>query len=441
MTVRVRFAPSPTGNLHLGNVKTALVNYLFARRKQGMFMLRIDDTDLERSKKEYEDSIQKDLKWLGIEWDEFERQSERNDRYSEVFEQLKKDGRLYACYETGEELSLKRKALLSRGKPPIYDREGFSLTEEQKNKYESEGRKPHWRFKIDDSEIKWNDLIRGDIQFEGKNLSDPVVIRADGVPLYTLVSVIDDTDFKISHVIRGEDHIANTAIQVQMFESINAPVPTFAHMARLTDATGDKLSKRTGSTSMGDLREQGIEPMAINSILARLGSSESVEPILNIKNLFENFKIESFGRAAAKFDERDLEIINAKILHETPYENVKASLPNGMNQNSWNIIKANITYLKDVAEWWAICEEKVSPVIENSDFTQKAAELLPSEIDETTWKTWVNTVKLETGRKGKNLFMPLRLALTGQKHGPELKALLPLIGYEKAIARLNGNVA
>ncbi len=447
MTVRVRFAPSPTGMLHVGNVRTALITWLFAKKHGGHYLLRIDDTDTERSKKVYEDGILESLNWLGLDWDEQAWQSKRLDRYNVVIEQLKKDGRLYACYETPDELGLKRKAQLSQGQPPIYDRAALKLTEEQKAKFEAEGRKPHWRFLMKPTPIKWNDLVRGPVEFDGAGLSDPVLIREDGTPLYHLCSVIDDMDFKITHIVRGEDHVTNTASHIQMFEALGFKPPEFAHLALLSDPQGGKLSKRMGSISIMDLRDdEGLEAMAIPSLMARLGTSDPIEPYTSYQPLIDSFDFSKFSRATPKFDTDELERLNSKIIHGTPYAQVKDRLVamglEDLDENFWNSVRANLNLMREVKDWWQVAKGPVSPVIEDTDFAKQAIELMPAEPWTTeTWKTWTDSIKGATGRKGKELFMPLRQALTGMDHGPELRDLLPLIGADKAKARLNKQAA
>jgi glutamyl-tRNA synthetase len=443
MSVRVRFAPSPTGYLHVGNARTAIITWLFARNANGHFLLRIDDTDTERSKAEYEIAIEDALVWLGMDWDEKTNQKERLERYDSIIEKLKSEGRIYPCYETPEELSLKRKTLLGRGLPPIYDRAALELSDEQVKAYEDEGRKPHWRFKINHAPIEWNDLVRDEVKFNGKDMSDPVVIREDGSPLYHLCSVIDDVDYDITHVVRGEDHVSNTAAHIQMFEAIGAKAPSFAHLPLLSDSEGGKLSKRMGSLSVHDLREnEKLEPMAIVSLMARLGTSEPIEPYPNIDPIVKSFAFDKFSRATPKFDIEELLRLNAKILQNTDFDHVNVRLANmgltEIDENFWNAVRANLKRLEDIQEWWQVAKGPVQSLIEDEEYILKAAELLPSEPwDENTWKKWTDAVKEETSRKGKELFMPLRLALTGKSHGPELAELLPLIGEEKAKTRLN----
>ncbi len=438
MTVRVRFAPSPTGMLHIGNARTALITWLFTRSQNGHFLLRIDDTDLERSKVEYEEAIEESLKWMGMDWDEKANQKDRMDRYAIHIEELKDSGRLYPCYETPDELALKRKSQLSRGLPPIYDRAALELTDDAKAALEAEGRSPHWRFKINHKSIKWDDLIRGDVHFEGKDIADPVVLREDGSPLYHLCSVIDDVHFEMTHVVRGEDHVSNTAAHVQMFEALGASVPRFAHLPLISDAEGGKLSKRLGSLSLIDIRDDdGLEPMSVVSLMARLGTSDPIEAFSDIQPLIDSFDFSKFSRGTPKFDSEELLRLNSKIIHDMDFAAVKDRLPKGADEVFWNAVRPNLEKVSDITEWWEVANGPVTPVIEDAEFIAEAAGLLPpAPWDETTWKTWTNAVKDATGRKGKELFMPLRQALTGMDHGPELNILLMLIGPEKVQERL-----
>ena len=445
MSVRVRFAPSPTGMLHVGNARTALITWLFAREQNGHFLLRIDDTDPERSKVEYEKAIEESLTWLGLGWDEKANQKDRLVRYDELIEKLKSEGRIYACYETPEELSLKRKSLLSRGKPPIYDRAALDLSAGDIAKLEAEGRKPHWRFKLLEEPIHWKDHVRGDVNFHGKDLSDPVVIREDGSPLYHLCSVIDDIDFNISHVVRGEDHVSNTATHVQMFEALGDHVPEFAHLPLISDAEGGKLSKRLGSLSIIDIRDtEGLEPMSVCSLLARLGTSEPIEAFSDIEPLIESFAFSKFSRGTPKLDPDELLRLNSKIIHDSAFDIVKARLADmglaDLDEAFWNIVKANLEKVSDVKEWWEVAKGPVTPVIEdeNTAYIDDAlASLPPAPWDETTWSAWTGNLKESTGRKGRQLFMPLRQALTGMDHGPDMPGLLILIGPDKARERLS----
>ncbi|WCL53006.1 glutamate--tRNA ligase [Gimibacter soli] len=443
MTVKVRFAPSPTGKLHVGNIRAALVNWLFARQQGGTFFLRIDDTDRERSTLENEEAIKRDLAWLGLNYDDTFRQSERFSRYDEVVADLKAAGRLYPCYESAEELEMKRKIQLGRGLPPVYDRAALSLTDEDLAKLEAEGRKPHWRFKLEvPARVEWNDLIRGTQSIDMAALSDPILVREDGSYLYTLPSVIDDVDYGITHIVRGEDHVTNSAVQAQIFEAVGGKVPEMAHFALLTGKGGEGLSKRHGAMSVEEYRDEaGIEPMAIISLLARLGTSEPIEAFVSPEPLIEGFAFSKFGRSTAKLDPADLDILNAKILHATPFALVADRL-DGLDEAFWEVVKPNLNKLADVKDWLAIVRGPVTPVIEDAAHMAKALELLPSgELDGETWGVWTNAIKEATGVKGKGLFMPLRLALTGQERGPEMATLLPLIGRQKVAARLSGEAA
>lgn len=441
MSIKVRFAPSPTGMLHVGNARTALITWLFTRANNGHFLLRIDDTDRERSKDEYEQAIEDGLKWMGVDWDEKARQRDRMDIYEKKINQLKKDGRLYPCYETPEELDLKRKSQLSRKLPPIYDREALDLTPEQVEKLESQGRKPHWRFKLNHAPIEWADIVRGDVKFDGKDLSDPVLIREDGSPLYHLCSVIDDIEYEITHVIRGEDHVSNTACHVQMFEAMGAKAPIFAHLPLLSDKEGGKLSKRIGSLSLKDLDADGLEPMSVVSLMSRLGSSMPIEPFLKTEDVIKDFDLSTFSRGTPKFDAEELYRLNAKILHETPFKDIKDRVEiSDLDESFWLAVRPNLEKLSDIKEWWQVANGPVEPVIEDAAYIEAALSLLPAgKWDSETWKNWTTAIKEQTGRKGKDLFMPLRQALTGMNHGPDMSELLLLIGPEKTIERLNSH--
>ena len=442
MTVAVRFAPSPTGKLHVGSARTALIVWLCARKNNGTFMLRIDDTDLERSKEENVDDIKSGLTWMGLNWDSFARQRDRGDDYTRTIQKLKDNGRLYPCFETEEELALKRKVQLAQGLPPIYDRAALKLTDADKEKFAAEGRKPHWRFKLEHKPIIWDDLVRGHVEFHGKDMTDPVLVREDGRPLYHICSVIDDIDFKITHIVRGEDHVNNTACHVQMFEALGAKPPTFAHVTLLGDMEGGKLSKRKGSFGIQSLKDEvGIEPMALISLVSRIGTSDPIEPLTDIKDVIAHFDFAKFSRNLPKFDEDELYRLNAKILHKTDFAQVKSRLAdlglNDIDESFWNAVRPNLELLSDIKEWWHVAKGPVQPVIQDKEFTRIAAELLPEGTwDTTTWDKWVAEIKTKTNRKGKELFMPLRLSITGQEHGPELKNLLPLIGRQRVLERL-----
>jgi glutamyl-tRNA synthetase len=449
MTIRVRFAPSPTGLLHIGNARTALINWLFVRSHQlksqkAHFLLRQDDTDIERSKEEYADAIKQDLAWLGITYDGFMKQSDRFARYDEMKQKLIDEGRLYPCYETPEELDFKRKRQMSRGEPPLYDRAALKLTEAEKSAFEKEGRLPHWRFKLLPEEIKWQDLIRGENQFHGAHLSDPVLVRADGAYLYTLTSVVDDIDTEITHILRGEDHVTNTAVQIQLFEALGRKTDTlyFSHTTLLKDVDGSPLSKRLGSLSLRNLREQGIEPMAINCLLARLGTSQPIELHHTLDELAQGFDLATFSRTPPRFDMHDLETLNRKIYQVYPYEALAPKLKDlgaiGITDTIWNQIRGNIKTLEELSQWQQVFFGDIHPAVEDKDYLKTALKLLPpAPWSQETWSEWTSAIKAETGRKGRELFMPLRQALTGFDHGPEMKELLPVLGYDMAVKRLS----
>jgi len=442
MSVIVRVAPSPTGYLHIGNGRAAMLNFLFARQSGGKFMLRIDDTDDTRSKSEYEKAIIEDLAWLGLNHDIFARQSERTARYNEAAEKLKSSGRLYACYETAAELDRRRKRQMAAGKPPIYDRAALALTADQRAALEAEGRQPHWRFKLSHGKIAWTDLIRGPVEIDTATLSDPVLIREDGRFLYTMPSVIDDIDFAVTHVIRGEDHVTNTAPQIEIFEAMGAPRPAFAHYALFQTSGGEMLSKREGSLSLASLRDDGIEALALASYLARVGTSDAIEPALSLDELARGFSFAKMGRALAHFELAELTALNAKLLHHLPFAAVAPRLPPSVSEAVWETIKPNLTRLSDAADFARLVTGPVAPVIEDAGLAARAAALLPAEPwNEDTWPAWTRAVAADTGAKGRALFHPLRLALTGRGDGPELKKLLPLIGRARALARLEGKTA
>jgi len=448
MTVIVRFAPSPTGKIHVGNVRAALWNWLFARSRDGRFILRIDDTDVERSTRENEDRIRADLTWLGLAWDETFSQSARFADYDVVSEALRAKGLLYPCYETAEELERKRRLQRTRGLPPVYDRAALNLSDAQKKAFEAEGRRPHWRFKLSQQQVVWNDLIRGETIVETASVSDPVLIREDGMYLYTLPSCIDDIDYGITHVIRGEDHVTNAGVQIEIMQAVIAvrgkgKLPEFAHHSLLIGADGQGLSKRLGSLSIEQMRMDGLEPTSITSLLAKLGTSEPVLPQPDIMALARSFDFEKVGRAPARFDENELLQLNAKILHEQPYEALAGRLSAmGVSEKLWAAVKGNVVRLADAADWKRVVEGPIDPVIEDAAFGAKAAALVPNDpLSEQSWDEFVNAVKSATGAKGKALFHPLRLALTGREKGPEMAAIFPLIGATKARARLKGERA
>ncbi|MBN8815623.1 MAG: glutamate--tRNA ligase [Sphingomonas sp.] len=438
MTV-TRFAPSPTGNLHIGNIRTAILNWMRARHGGGQFVLRIDDTDRERSEERYVDSIRADLDWLGLTPDVTVRQSERFDLYEARFEELRTAGRVYPAYESAQELDLKRKVQLGRGLPPIYDRAALRLSDAERAKLEADGVRPHWRFRLEPGAIEWGDLIRGHQHFDATTMSDPVIRRADGSWLYMLPSAIDDIDLGVTHVVRGEDHVSNTALQIQMFEALGAPIPLFAHAALLTGSEG-KLSKRLGSLGAEHFRDEGIEPQAIMSLLARIGTSDPVEPFVDPAPLIAAFDFARFGRAPARFDEAELAQLNARIVHQLDYETVADRLPAGIDRNGWEAIRPNLTKVADAADWWRVVEGPIDATVdpEDRDFLAAAHRVVGEMAwDRDPWHTLTATLKDETGRKGKALFLPLRRALTGRDHGPDMAALLPLIGRMRTLERLS----
>jgi glutamyl-tRNA synthetase len=442
-TPAVRFAPSPTGYLHVGNARIALLNWLFARRGGGSFTLRLDDTDRDRSTPEFAAAIEEDLRWLGLEWDRRARQSERLEGYRAAVKQLREAGRAYPCYETPEELTEKRRRLKASGKPPVYDRAALILSQEERQRLEAEGRRPHWRFLLERGEVAWNDRVRGRCAIDVSSLSDPVLLREDGRPLFTLTSVVDDLDLGISHVIRGEDHVTNTAVQIQIFTALEGKPPAFAHLPLLLNARGKSLSKRIGGFTVRGLRDDGIEAMAVNSLLARLGAADPVESRSHLDDLVEGFDLARFGRAAARFDEAELRRLNAKLLHAMPFEAVTARLGRigieAADEAFWLAVRPNLERFEDVRRWWRVCRGEIEPVVEDAAFLGQAAALLPAEPwDGTTFGRWTGRLKEATGRHGAALFRPLRLALTGMPRGPELKDLLPLIGRGRVQARLKG---
>ncbi len=436
-----RFAPSPTGYIHVGNLRTALMNYLIARKAGGTFILRIDDTDPERSKEEYVDGIKQDLEWLGLEWDRVERQSERLDRYHAAAEDLREKGRFYEAFETPTELDLKRKKQLNMGKPPVYDRAALKLGDEEKHALRAERGDGVWRFKLDHQRIEWDDGILGDISIDAASVSDPVLIRGDGQILYTLASVVDDTDMGVTHVVRGSDHVTNTATQIQIMQALgNGAVPSFAHHSLLTGPQGEALSKRLGTLALRDLREQGVQPFALLSLMARLGSSDPVELRNDMAQLIEGFDINRFGSAPTKFDVQDLFPLTGRYLQQLPLEAVADDIaaigvPEDKAAQFWAVTRENISTLNDLGPWWAMFRDGAEPVIaeEDREFVAQAMLLLPEmPFDETTWSSWTAAVKEATGRKGRGLFRPLRLALTGQEHGPEMAQVMPLLQNVKA---------
>mgnify|MGYP001431431211 CR=1 FL=1 len=451
MTVTVRFAPSPTGLIHIGNARTALFNWLFARQRGGRFILRFDDTDRERSRPEFAEAIEEDLAWLGIRPDAVFRQSERIAAYEAAKTDLAARGLLYPAYETADELDLKRRRQRLRNLPPVYDRAALALTADDRARLEAEGRRPHWRFLLpghDGSSAEgrrhetWTDLCKGPTSVDLGSLSDPVLVREDGSFLYTLPSVVDDIDMDVTHVIRGEDHVTNTGVQAAIFRALGVEPPAFGHHNLLTDVHGEGLSKRSGALSIRSLRESGYEPQAVAALAVRIGTSEAVAPIGGLDDLLAGFDLAATSRSASRFDEADLAALNARVVRELPFEVVAgrmaaAGVP--AEPPVWTALCGNLERFSDVADWWAVVTGPVEPIVAAGDeeFLARAADLLPAEpFGGDTWRNWTKALSAETGRKGKTLFLPLRLALTGREHGPDLSALLPLIGRERCLSRL-----
>lgn len=442
----VRFAPSPTGRLHVGNVRTALINWLFAKGQGGQFILRIDDTDRERSTATYEQGIKDDLSWLGLTWDDSFNQSDRFGKYDEAVETLKAAGLLYACYETPEELERKRKIALSRGRPPVYDRAALNLSDDEKAAFEAEGRTPHWRFKLSGNRVDWTDLVRGDQSIDTSSVSDPILVRGDGSYLYTLPSVVDDIEYGITHVVRGEDHVTNSGAQIEIFRALGGTAPTMAHTPLLIGADGQGLSKRLGSLSIDQLREKGIDPVTIASLLAKLGTSDNIEIRKSLDELAAEFSFDKIGRAPARFDENDLTKLNSSLLSDMSFEVVSERLNESDALKGradlklfWDTIRDNISSLNEVSDWADILFGEVETSVDDEDkeYIAAASSSVPaSPYDDTTWSSWTGALKEQTGRKGRGLFMPLRKALTGRERGPEMNKVLVLLGEERAKARL-----
>jgi glutamyl-tRNA synthetase len=431
MTTVTRFAPSPTGYIHVGNLRTALMNWAIARKSGGTFILRLDDTDQERSKQEYADGIMQDLEWLGLTWDRVEKQSLRFGRYHEAADQLRASGRFYEVFESPAELDLKRKKQLNMGRPPVYDRAALKLSDAEKAALRAEGRAGYWRFLLDQERIEWNDGIIGQVSIDAASVSDPVLIRADGQILYTFASSVDDIDMGVTHIVRGADHVTNTATQIQIMRALGGTPPEFAHHSLLTGANGEELSKRLGTLSLRDLRAAGVEPLALLSLMARLGSSQPVELATSHADIIAGFDISTFGAAPTKFDAEDLWPLTRGILRATPYAAVagRLDLPADKAEAFWLAVRDSVTKVDEVADWWQVAQSPV-PVIEpdDADFVRQALTMLPPRPwGPTTWADWTTTVKTATGRKGRGLFRPLRLALTGRETGPEMAALMPFL--------------
>jgi len=447
----VRFAPSPTGAIHIGNARTALLNFLYSKKHHGEFILRFDDTDVERSKEEYAEAIEVDLAWLGVVPDRVLRQSWRFAFYDEAAQRLRRAGRLYPCYESAEELDRKRKRQQARGLPPVYDRAALALSADDRASLEAEGKNPHWRFRLDPKIIRWDDLVRGESHIDSASLSDPVLIRADGSYLYTLPSVVDDLDQKVTLIIRGEDHVTNTAVQIQLFEALGGvgAAPDFAHHNLLSSASGEGLSKRSGALSIGGLRDQGVEALAVAAAAVLIGSSTALHPVASLDELIKSLDLAQISRTQTRFDPAELTALSARTLHGLDFEAVRERLAahdiaGHKAQPFWLAVRGNLATFLDVIQWWRVVDGEIEPSVEDGDgrFLAEAAASLPEEPwDQTVWAAWTASLKAQTGRKGRALFHPLRLALTGLENGPELALLLPLIGRIRALDRLSAHGA
>lgn len=442
MTKICRFAPSPTGFLHVGNIRAAIINFLYAKKVGGQFCLRLDDTDIERVRDEYREMIFQDMAWLGLEYASLAKQSDRLEQYEAAKNRLIANGRLYECFETAAELNLQRKAQIASGMTPIYNRAALNLTSEQKENFRAQGLTPHYRFLLEDKITSWDDKIKGKITYEGRHFSDPVLVRDNGVPTYTFCSVVDDAEFGITDIIRGEDHITNTAIQIQIFEALGAKVPDFAHLA-LVKASEGKISKREGGFDVKSLRAEGYEAMAVINLLAQIGTSDGIKIYKNCDELVRDFSFDKFSKSSTNYDISELTHINQKLLQKLDLSDVTAELKNlglsEIDEKFFDCMKQNISFLNELVAWWKICksEFRYDNKSEDKEFLQKAASLLPQDTaDINCWQIWLEKIKAETARKGKDLFMPIRLSLTGVEHGPELKLLVNLISREEILKRL-----
>lgn len=447
MTTICRFAPSPTGFLHVGNIRAAIINFLYAKKTGGKFMLRFDDTDIERVRPEYSEMIPLDMAWLGLNYDMFVKESDRLAQYENAKNLLIKSGRLYECYESAEELSLQRKAQIASGTAPLYNRAALNLTAEQKQNLRAQGLKPHYRFLLEEKTVAWDDRIKGRITYEGRHFSDPVLVRDNNVPTYTFCSVVDDVELGVTDIIRGEDHITNTAIQIQIFEALidaglKGIMPNFAHLA-LVKASEGKISKREGGFDVKTLRNDGYEPFAVVSLLAQIGTSDPIKIYKNFDELIANFDFNKFSKSSTNYDLSELTTINQKLLQILDFKDVEPRLKvlglEMIDEEFWQIMRQNITFLSEITKWWKICKEKshFSNAEKDRDFLKTAASLLPQDTkDKECWNKWIAEIKQKTDRKGKDLFMPLRLALTGEEHGPEMKFVINLIAREEILRRL-----
>lgn len=444
MTKICRFAPSPTGFLHVGNIRAAIINFLYAKKTGGKFLLRLDDTDVERVKDEYREMIIKDMAWLGLEYEKIIKQSDRLEKYEEAKNRLIANGRLYECFETAEDLNFQRRSQTASGVAPIYNRAALNLTDEQKKSLRAQGLKPHYRFLLEDKITAWDDKIKGRITYEGRHFSDPVLVRDNCMPTYTFCSVVDDIEFGVTDIIRGEDHITNTAIQIQIFEALGVKTPDFAHLA-LVKASEGKISKREGGFDVKSLRNDGYEAMAIVNLLAQIGTSTSIKIHKNFEELARDFDFAKFSKSAMNYDISELANINHKLLQSLDFCEAKPRLKEigitgEVSEKFWTAIKLNINFLSEAKEWFEIFSEEFRFKNKNEDqeFLHEAAKLLPKNTeDENCWNLWLSEIKKISPRKGKELFMPIRLALSGKEHGPELKFLVNLIKRDEILKRLD----
>ncbi|MDC3084704.1 glutamate--tRNA ligase [Gammaproteobacteria bacterium] len=443
---KLRFAPSPTGDLHIGNARTLILNYVYSKSISGELILRIDDTDKDRSEERFYSSIIKDVEWLKISISAIEKQSSKTEKYKKIRDYLIKEGYLYPCYETDEELNRLRKVSLSGGLPPIYDRASLKLTKQEIKDHEANGIKPYWRFKLDRENITWNDLIRGEQTIACNSFSDPVLIRADGTFLYTLPSVVDDIDMGITHVLRGEDHVSNTATQIQLFKILGSNVPNFGHHSLMVQKDGSRMSKRIGSMSLKDIRDSGIEPMTLLNYCARIGTSDAIEAFQSIDQLVNNYSLTKISRSPARFSFEELMGLNKKVLQNISFRTLAKRLIDldieGKDAEIfWDTVKTNINTINEAQKWWNIVkDDKINIDLRqiNRDFLKIAQETLPiTPWNDKTWSIWTDEISQKTGLKGRELFLPLRIALTGENSGPELAKFILLLGRDLVLSRLN----
>lgn len=478
MSVRVRFAPSPTGPLHIGGARSALFNYLFAAGKGGTFILRVEDTDLERSSRESETGIIEALRRLGISWGEGievggengpYRQTERLDIYRQYTEKLLEAGKAYLCYCTEEELEQERRELIARGDTPRYLGKCRDLTEEQRREYEAQGRKPAVRFRVPEGQsVVINDLVRGKVVFESDGIGDYIIVKSDGIPTYNYAVVIDDVLMSITHVIRGEEHLSNTPRQVLIYEALGVPAPDFAHISLILNAEGRKMSKRDGDTAVIDYFNKGYLPQAVVNFIALLGWSPSGEQeFFSMEELIREFSLERVSKSPAVFDLNKLNYINSYYLKQTPAEElVDPALPflqsEGLfvrepltaEERQWitvflDTVKEKINNLSELREYIRYFTGGQADVPAEEAIAILRAETFPAviglfrekvesteELNPQAAKAILKQIAKELNLKGKDVFMPVRIALTGQMHGPDLDAIIALLGKENIRRRL-----